>query len=297
MKGLMSTERNGKINSFFKNTEGGLIHCTLIGEHQPEAAKECIIYFAPLFEERMWSQRIAFNFALEIWKQTSQPVLIYDYYGYGESDGDSEDFSLSQTKKDIEAITRHLNDEFGISKYTFWGIRTGCAVALNLVSTVKNVTSMVFWAPVFDLKDYIIKSLRSTISAQLFMFREILASRDEIIDELLKKDRCIKNDTILNNIDGYRFSKKMFLECMELSAGEMLHKLHCPSLILEVAPKNRNYSSKSKDHEFASLPNITYKMSFEKQFWLNSLDYSQRSDETYHITLEWLKKHLAIGDR
>ena len=288
MNDKLLKNNNEKVHNFFIETNLGQIFCTLFGNVQ--VANECIIYFSPIFEERMWSQRIAFNFALEILKHTKQSVLFFDYYGYGESDGESEDFNLSRCKDTVTVITNHLKDRFGISSFTFFGIRTGCAVALNSLSPDLNMTSTILWDPILDLKDFLFKSLRSTLSTQLFVFREILASRDDIVNELLKQGKCIRKNIVLNNIDGYRFSKEFYLECTVVTTAKLLSDLPCPAIVIKIVPPDKyNIAKNLKKNPYSSFQNVTYTISADKLFWLNTLDYSQRAENTYQETVQWMK--------
>lgn len=279
-----------KVKSFFLKSGERSIFCTLIGD--TSKVTSYTIIFLPLFEERMWSQRIAYNFAHNM-SETGQLVLMWDYYGYGESDGDSEDFSLKYCIDDIRTIINYMISEYCISTYNFLGIRTGCCIAFHIILDNNFVVNkLVLWAPITDIKAYVFKALRSTISTQSYVFKKIVANRDTILEELLKNGNCIRDGYILNHIDGYRIGKLFYEEIVITKVGLPINE-ELPILYLDIVPADKeglkNKIAEEKQKSLVNQKNVLYHIETEREFWLNCLDYSQISDNLNSLTVQWLQ--------
>lgn len=282
------------IKNFYLNTGQGDIFCTLF--ESAVATNECIIGFYPLFEERMWSQRIIFNFAKYMMNK-GKSVLLFDYYGYGESDGDSEDFSLNRCCQDMDKIIDFLKDKYAFSKYVLWGTRTGCVPVMKILDAfTEKISSIILWDPVFEIEKHIFKELRSTISTQSYVFKKILATRDVIVDELREKGECVRKGYVLNHVDGYRIGKEFYGEVITFGKEAILKKHNCPKLIVNIIPpaklENLQALKEMQETKLNDVSELTYEMIAERQFWLNSRDYSQVSDEVYEVSGRWFDKRI-----
>ncbi len=283
------------IESFFHDTGKGRIFCTLIGT--PHPSKECVVYFSPLFEERMWSHRIAFNFALELAARGKQVVLMFDYHGYGESDGEPESFTLARCRDDMESLLA-LMGTLGFTRFSWWGIRTGCAVSLAVLPPHLLISSAFLWAPVLNLQEFIYDSLRATIAAQYMIFNKAVVTRDIILEELAEFGQCSRDGYLLNYIEGYRFGKTFYQETQNLEHLLDLNLLTFPSLVLELLRPGMKIAktdikpSKVREASRANQ-NISYLQVTDRQFWLIGKDYSQRAEALYRATAGWLDERSS----
>lgn len=277
------------INSHYYTISGKKIFCTLIGDLS--ANKECTIYFAPLFEERMWSQRIAFNFACSLWEHTGQPVIFYDYYGYGESDGDSEDFTVERCMNDFKMLMAILEDEYKVEKISLWGIRTGCLLALMSSKNNNNINSLCLWFPVLNIKDYIYRELRGAISFQTSIFKKVILNRKVILSELIEKGKSECQGYLMNNIEGYLFGRIFYEEALKIDNNFLENINNRPLLILDtIQPSKNRGEGQSKDSKYSSYienENITIREIKVNPFWQYSRDYTQRLDDIFKITIDW----------
>jgi hypothetical protein len=281
-------ECSGDVESMFLDTGGGRLFCTLVTPAKPSG--ECMVYFAPLFEERMWCQRIAFNFAREM-ARAGVAVALFDYYGYGESDGSAEEFSIQRVRSDVNRLLDFLETRKYV-RFTFWGIRTGCPIALASMPSGRCVRSCVFWAPVLNLADYIYDGLRAAMSTQLLMFKQVIAKRDVIVKELLATGSCVRDGYALNNIDGYRFSRS-FYEEVRAAANIDLSTTSVPTLVVELARPGTPPGSASVP-PMGTMPGARTDPQVvrvcERPFWTIGKHYSTTARDVYAMTLEWMRR-------
>lgn len=279
------------IQHFFCGSEKKRIFCSLI--RSADISKECVIYFPPLFEERMWCQRVSFNFARDLAARGKRSVLIFDYYGYGESDGHAEDFSLSRCRSDVYSLISVMQEK-GFTSFVLWGIRTGCAVALASVVPNVRISSAILWAPVFDLKEYLYGSLRATMATEMSMFKKILAKREVILEELVQTGACWREGYQLNNIEGYRFGKTFYQEMLSADYKVEPDSVTFPTFIAEISSEEelngKEVVELGRDRSTDMNSGITRVAVPGRKFWLIGRDYSQTEDALYQITCDWLNE-------
>lgn len=284
-----------QVKSFYFKTKKRKIYGTLIGNSKP--IEICTIYFAPLFEERLWSHRVAFNFAKDLYKNFGHAVFIFDYHGYGESEGNSEDFSIKHCKEDLVEIINLLKGEYGFNSFILWGIRTGCRIAYECLNCSNSIIAIVFWVPVIDLKNYIIQSLRFTISTQSILFKKIVAKRDDILQELLEFGKCEREGYQLNYIDYFRFGSSFYKELIDFENLNFENQIKKRYNLLVIDITNKTILSESTMNDLEKYFKLTYKSISAKEFWGITSFYSQRSDDFYHETIEWYNKNKIFNSK
>ena len=283
------------VESLFVDTGEVRLFCTLVSPQ--DSSGECMLYFSPLFEERMWCQRMAFNFARQLAGRDRVSVLMPDYFGYGESDGASEDFSLGHTRRDVGHLLDFLRAR-GYTRFTLWGIRTGCAVALLAAPAHVPVVSRVFWAPVFNLRDYIHEGLRAGLSTQLLMFKRVLARRDAIIKDLVGEGHCIRDGYALNNIDGFRFGRAFYQETSDIARNSPLSQAEIPTLVVDVVRPGGEGDGAESSLESAGPEvgsHLERRQVHERSFWTIGRYYSSTAEHVYCTTTEWLRQLAGAG--
>ncbi|MFO1407136.1 MAG: alpha/beta hydrolase [Steroidobacteraceae bacterium] len=84
------------------------------------------------------------------------PVLRFDYYGSGESEGSDQDADLDGWATDIVAAGREIRERTGLRRVTCLGVRLGATAAARAFSNVDaSDTGYVFWDPVCDGERYL----------------------------------------------------------------------------------------------------------------------------------------------
>jgi pimeloyl-ACP methyl ester carboxylesterase len=81
-------------------------------------------------------------------------VLRFDYFGTGDSSGDSSEVSVAQWVRDIETAVAELRDISGVRRVSLVGMRLGAALALRAAASLP-VAQLVLWDPVVSGADYL----------------------------------------------------------------------------------------------------------------------------------------------
>ena len=281
---------NSEINSFYYNASSGKLFCTIVGNISKSS--ECLIYLAPLFEERMWSQRIALNFSRLCWKKYELPTVIIDYRGYGESDGETEAFSLVGLWKDIDGLIFNLIKDYGVNNFHFWGIRTGAFLALYVYQKLHLANSLLLWVPVVDLQKYIYDQLRFSVVEQGILLKKVQASREDIFKETLELGQCKRDGYLLNHLNGFRIGGKFLKELIDVGMIDMESLSHSISImVVNIIPPGRNPNrSKLVGTQEFDNSKIVHETVYSKYFWVHDLDFSQTADGVYEVSFSWLQE-------
>ncbi|MBN1163409.1 MAG: alpha/beta fold hydrolase [Candidatus Krumholzibacteriota bacterium] len=162
-----------------------------------------------LFEEKFWCERVFSNLA-RILAAAGIPVLMFDYYGYGNSAGESKDIDVSGLEKDIDDACTFMRDR-GAERITLLGIRWGAALACRAAARREEVDSVILIQAIADWEKELMKALRSNVAGQYAIFKKAVMTREEIVNELLAGGDCVRSGYLMNNIEGYVLSRD-FLE-------------------------------------------------------------------------------------
>lgn len=83
------------------------------------------------------------------------PTLRFDYYGTGDSAGESEDGTLEHWTRDIETAAREVLDLSGAREVSLVGMRLGASLAARAVAGGLAVRDLVLLDPVVSGKKYL----------------------------------------------------------------------------------------------------------------------------------------------
>jgi pimeloyl-ACP methyl ester carboxylesterase len=83
------------------------------------------------------------------------PTLRFDYFGVGDSFGDTEAASLAQWTADIALAANELRDQAGVRRISLVGMRLGAALAAGACEAGLRVKDLVLWEPVISGARYL----------------------------------------------------------------------------------------------------------------------------------------------
>jgi pimeloyl-ACP methyl ester carboxylesterase len=82
-------------------------------------------------------------------------VLRFDYFGTGDSSGDSADGSLAQWTEDVGTAVAELREVAGIRRISLVATRLGAVMALRATAAGLKARDVVLWDPVVSGTDYV----------------------------------------------------------------------------------------------------------------------------------------------
>lgn len=138
---------------FFNGSSGQLFGCY----HPPylQPSKDCsVVLCYPMGDEYIRFHRSYLQLARRLSKE-GFPVLRFDYFGCGDSDGDCGKGSLDQWKRDIVTAVQEIKKKTNITKICILGLRLGGSIALLAGNELEGIDGIVLWDPVLSGKQYL----------------------------------------------------------------------------------------------------------------------------------------------
>jgi uncharacterized protein len=138
----------------------------LFGVYHPPRSRETrdrgIVLCYPAGQEYMRAHR-AFRQLANLLSKAGFPVLRFDYFGTGDSQGSSDEGNLEQWARDVDSAIEELKDNAAVERVSLVGLRLGAALVASVQARRPDVASVVLWDPVIQGSSY---------------FREIVATAE-----------------------------------------------------------------------------------------------------------------------
>jgi len=107
------------------------------------------VLIAPLFGELIQHHR-AYYVLAEALADAGVPVIRYDHYGTGDSQGDLDDASVGRWVDDVASACQALVARTAVTRVHLIGARLGAAVAVAAAPRIGRAAGIVLWEPVRD---------------------------------------------------------------------------------------------------------------------------------------------------
>jgi len=273
--------------------------------YYPESgARDGVIICDSLFEEKFWCERVCANLGRYL-AERGIAVLSFDYYGYGNSGGDSEDVTVVGLLDDIDYACNYMS-ELGISSLSLVGIRWGGGLAIEVAEKRSDVGNVFLVEPVVDWKKELMNALRANVAGQYAIFKKAVMTRDEIVRRLKSGDDCTYNGYRMNNIDGYIISRDFFEQSEQMKLVEWDEHIDSNVVIYELPGKKDVDQSKYQrlcEHLGDSSRSCLVKtLENVNPFWTNYRTFTSTAEELYRdilsvISEETLDSSSGDGDR
>jgi pimeloyl-ACP methyl ester carboxylesterase len=127
--------------------------------HPPKAstAKGAVVLLCcPVGQEYMRSHRAFRQMALLL-SRAGFPVMRFDYFGTGDSAGDTDQVSLERCRLDVETAVEELRDMTGVTPVALVGLRMGANIAASAAPRLTGVSHVVLWDPITDGVHHVIE--------------------------------------------------------------------------------------------------------------------------------------------
>jgi len=130
----------------------------LFGIYHPSKSKTAyshgILICPPVGQEHLRTYMALRQLALAL-SSIGFDVLKFDYYGVGDSAGDSKQGNVDIWKEDVRHAYQELKDVTGVRSVSILGLRLGAALAALSVSAGLQVKNLLLWDPVVNGAEYI----------------------------------------------------------------------------------------------------------------------------------------------
>jgi alpha/beta superfamily hydrolase len=140
---------------FFGNSKQplyGVYHPPRAHTSRPTAVVLCY----PLWQEYMRAHR-AFRQLAMLLSKAGFSVLRFDYFGTGDSAGESDAGDVSRWTQDISTAIDELKDTAAVTKVSLVGLRVGASLAAAVATERKDLDRVILWDPVVGGKSYVEK--------------------------------------------------------------------------------------------------------------------------------------------
>jgi exosortase A-associated hydrolase 2 len=134
--------------------------------HEPSRPADVGLVFCP----PLWGETTSTYARLAVCaKQLAKQgiaVLRYDAYGTGESDGESEDFTLESALADAVTAATYLREVYGAKRVGLFGLRFGASVAVHS-ALASQPDFLLLWSPILNLRQCMRELLRLRLTKEL----------------------------------------------------------------------------------------------------------------------------------
>ncbi len=236
----------------------------LVHEHIPIEVKEKpYIFLNPIFDEKKRGQRFYAETAREFC-ENGIPVIRFDYYGTGDSEGHLIDMNLNNIEKIVRRFIETFKDKYKVQKINLFGLRLGADIAISVAeNNPQDVHTLILVEPVVKGKRYLIEQ-----RSRRKMFYK-LNNMSEVKDEIVFNGKTYEdhqgypisseNLFFLNNLDSIntRIINKdiLLVKLNAISSRKLILQLH---QCLE-KQNNVNHVNYSCDDFWSSLESISTK--------------------------------------
>lgn len=118
-----------------------------------------VVLCYPMGQEYMWMHR-AYRQLATLFTRAGFHVLRFDYYGCGDSGGNSDQGNIDQWLDDISTAIEEMKDSSGVTKVTLVGFRLGATLSVMVSEERNDVDSLALWDPVVNGNDYILELVK-----------------------------------------------------------------------------------------------------------------------------------------
>lgn len=251
--------------------------------HQPDTVRadaEGWVFCHPFAEEKLWSHRVFVSMARELARE-GMPVLRFDYRGYGDSEGDFEQFTPADHVADIHAAAAELRRRLPtVTRVNLLGLRYGASLAVLAAAGDPAVGRLVLWDPIVDMAQYLQDQLRSNLTTQMVLYGKVVTNRDELVARIRAGEFV--------NIDGYGLGNPFFDQACAIRLPEVAAQVQAPVRIVEIA---RASQAPRADLQAlaAAFPDADLQRVEELQFWKEIKQFVRHSPALSAATRTWLE--------
>jgi len=243
-----------------------------------ETTRRAVILHIPAFAEEMNKSRAMVVAQARAMATQGFTVLVPDYFGTGDSQGDFSEASWQIWLKDMRFCQQWLQSQYG-NEIILWGLRLGALMALELASQ-DTTSKLILWNPVLLGEQFMLQFLRLRLANSI-----IYGDNKEKLADL--KQRLEQGGRI--EVAGYQLSAALFEQVCELKAKALQLSSVKNVLWTDVSTNTKPLAVPAQavvDQWQAAEIEVNVKPVMGYQFW-NTQEIS-RADSLIEVTTDWL---------
>lgn len=161
----------------------------LLGVYSPPSTapvNDAAVLLCYPFGQEYMRAHMAFRQLASMLSRLGLPTMRFDYYGTGDSYGESNEIALSVWQENTELAVEELRNMTGCSQVYLVGLRLGAAIAAGVSATRSDIKRLVLWDPVIKGAAYLEEIRRGSYEVMqdeewyVLGYPMPLAFRDEI---------------------------------------------------------------------------------------------------------------------
>lgn len=241
------------------------------------------IFCSAFAEERGFSQRLMVEWARVLCKE-GYFVLRFDYRGYGDSDGNFEEFTVENYFDDLENAIIEFQKRASVPVGGLCGLRLGASIATIGAHRFVPNARLILWEPIISGEKYADQLLRFVMAKEMSDTGRAPRTRDQL-------KQCLKlGEQVI--IEGHALTYDIFKSLVEINLMRTDRRLEGPIQIVQFSktPKAnpRSELSDFKKH-LAKSSDIQFNIMKMPLLWSQSQEYAVRPKALFDATCHWLK--------
>jgi len=247
-----------------------------------KSADIALVMCSPFGEEAHVCRRVFVNFA-RCAAKLGIPVLRFDYFGCGDSDGEFADASIERWIGDIKSAVSFVRSGSNVERVGLVGLRFGASLALLAAENDPTISSLVLWEPIVSLRSCMRNVLRASLAAQMVRHGKVVRSR-----ALLENDLA---SGIPVDAGGFQLSPALYLGAKQIDLLSRARNFSGDSLVVTI----RSTHHKGEPDLFSLRRGLSFSGGNAKlcsvqepPFWKELGTYISAAEKLNTITLNWI---------
>lgn len=172
----MTTDSSVHTLPFFLPGSTGRLFALYFPPSQNRALSRAVLYFAPFAEEMNKTRRMA-SLQARALANLGFATLLIDPFGTADSEGNFADARWEIWRDDLQRAAQWLYQQ-GATRLTFWGLRLGALMAVELAVALGQIERLILWQPVMRGDVFMTQFLRLHLAADMAGGAGRLTTRD-----------------------------------------------------------------------------------------------------------------------
>jgi alpha/beta superfamily hydrolase len=231
------TDERAEQHFFLEVKQDRPVYCVQYIPEKDHDKRLGVILCKPIWGERIRTHRIFTNLGRML-RSEGFTVITCDYYGDGNSGGDTLDLNFFGMVEDLETLCCYLERKYHLEKFALVGLRIGANCAIEAEKRIPGLTQMILFEPIPNPVEDLTVRLRANLSTQMAVHKKILKNRTVLVEEI--------KSGIPVNMDGFLIGKELWESFEQVSPLAIDSNFTGPVKIISLVEKNRKWTDFSK---------------------------------------------------